>query len=245
MKQRLDEIIVSRGLTDSRTSAQRLILAGKVRVRDCPSPKAGNKFPADIEIEMLCEERFVSRGGEKLEGAFNAFNINVTGLSCIDVGASTGGFTDCLLQHGALRVIAVDVGHNQLHPKLLSDSRVTSIEGFNARNMTLSDLPYTPEFAVCDVSFISLKLILPSILQVIAPGSAVLSLIKPQFEAGRENVGKGGVVRDDNVRREVVETIRKAGESMGLTWIDVCESPIKGPKGNVEYVAYWKKPIPV
>lgn len=243
MKQRLDDILVSRGLCESKSAAQRLIMEGKVRVKGGVAAKAGNKYDSEIELELLEENRFVSRGGLKLEGAFENFGFSVEGLSCLDVGASTGGFTDCLLQHGAARVTAVDVGHSQIHPRLLQDSRVTSIEKFNARNMTKEDLPYEPDFAVCDVSFISLKLILPPMMNVVKPGGGLVTLIKPQFEAGREQVGKGGVVRDENVRLAVVEMIKEFGISIGLEWIGCCTSPITGPKGNVEYTAYWRKPI--
>ena len=242
MKRRLDELLVARGLAESRSAAQRLVLEGKVRVQDVPVPKPGNAYPEDVGIKILAPERFVSRGGEKLEGAFAAFGLNVEGLSCLDVGASTGGFTDCLLQHGAARVIALDVGHDQFHPRLRADSRVTVIEKFNARNMIPADLPYVPEFAVCDVSFISLRLILPPMAAVVAPGSGLVTLIKPQFEAGREKVGRGGVVRDEATRLEVVEAIREFGGSIGLIWNGVSVSPITGPKGNVEYTAHWTKP---
>lgn len=242
MKLRLDEILLERGLSESRTAAQRLILEGKVRVKDCLTPKPGNTYDAKIEIEVVVDERFVSRGGEKLEGAFQTFGFTVEGLSCLDVGASTGGFTDCLLQHGAARVVSLDVGHDQFHPKLRLDPRVTVIEKFNARNMMPSDLPYVPEFAVCDVSFISLRLIMPPMMQVLAPGGGMVVLIKPQFEAGRGQVGKGGVVRDESVRTQVVDAIKQFGESIGLRWNGVCTSPITGPKGNVEYTAYWTKP---
>lgn len=242
MKRRLDEILVMRGLCESRSLAQRLIMEGKVHVRDVVSPKAGNRYPTDIPVEVSGDERFVSRGGFKLEGAFENFGFDVTGLSCLDVGASTGGFTDCLLQHGAARVAAVDVGHGQLHPRLLADPRVICIEKFNARSMTRDDIPFIPEFAVCDVSFISLRLILPPMASVLADGGGIITLIKPQFEAGREQVGKGGVVRDEAVRLAVVESIHEFGVSLGLSWVGVCESPITGPKGNVEYTAYWRKP---
>ena len=243
MKSRLDELLVSRGLAESRTAAQRLIMEGKVRVKDCTSPKSGNKYAADIEVEVIGNDRFVSRGGEKLEGAFNSFGFCVEGLSCLDVGASTGGFTDCLLQHGAKRVVSVDVGHDQFHPRMRADPRVTTIEKFNARNMTSADLPFVPDFAVCDVSFISLRLILPPMMNVLAPGGGIVTLIKPQFEAGRDQVGKGGVVRDEAVRAQVVESIRLFGIEIGLQWVGVSTSPITGPKGNVEYTAYWKKPV--
>ncbi len=241
MKIRLDELLVSRGLAPSRTAAQRLIREGKVRVEGHPNPKPGNAYPDDIAVELEEEARFVSRGGLKLEGAFANFGFSVEGLDCLDVGASTGGFTDCLLQHGAARVAAVDVGHDQFHPRLKADPRVWWREGFNARNMTPADLPFAPAFACCDVSFISLRLILPPMARVVVPGGSLVTLIKPQFEAGREQVGKGGVVRDEAVRQEVVESIRAFGvDELGLEWVGVCPSPIKGPAGNVEFTAYWR-----
>ena len=244
MKIRLDELVLARGLAESRAAAQRLIMEGKVRVKDCAAPKAGNKYADDIEIDLLAPSRFVSRGGEKLEGAFAHFGFNVEGLDCLDVGASTGGFTDCLLQHGAARVCAADVGHAQLHPRLLADPRVVGIEGINCRNLTRADLPFVPSFAVCDVSFISLRLILPPMAETLASGGGIVTLIKPQFEAGRGQVGKGGVVRDPAVRESVVASVRAFGEeTLGLEWVGVCESPITGPKGNIEFTAFWRKNI--
>ena len=243
MKRRLDELLVSRGLAESRSVAQRLILEGNVRVKDCVAPKCGNQYDTEIEIEVIGVDRFVSRGGEKLEGAFETFGLQVDGLSCLDVGASTGGFTDCLLQHGAERVISLDVGHSQFHPRLRNDPRITVIEKFNARNMTSADLPYVPDFAVCDVSFISLRLIIPPMMAVLKPGGGMVTLIKPQFEAGREQISKGGVVRDEAIRQQVVESIREFGVSIGLVWNGVSTSPITGPKGNVEFTAYWSKPV--
>ena len=242
-KQRLDQLVVSRGLAESRELAQRLILAGEVFVNGQPATKAGHAFPDDAEISLAAKPRFVSRGGEKLEGAFDHFALDVRGLDCLDVGASTGGFTDCLLQHGAARVAAVDVGHDQFHPRLREDPRVWWREGYNARLMKAEDLPFTPAFATCDVSFISLRLILPPMRDVLAPGGRMVTLIKPQFEAGREQVGRGGVVRDEAVRQEVVDAIRAFGEgTLGLEWLGVCPSPIKGPAGNVEFTALWRKP---
>ncbi len=240
---RLDEALVARGLAQSRSLAQRLVREGKVRVAGHPNPKPGNFVPDDIEIEVVEQERYVSRGGLKLEGAFAKFGFSVEGLDCLDVGASTGGFTDCLLQHGAARVAALDVGRGQLHPRLLADPRVWSREGFNCRALAPEDLPWTPAFAVTDVSFISLRLILPPIARVLAPGGGIVSLVKPQFEAGREEVGRGGVVRSEAVRQRVVEEIREFGiGQLGLEWIGACESPIRGAAGNVEYTAYWRKP---
>ena len=242
-KVRLDQLLVARGLAESRELAQRLILAGEVSVGGQLATKAGHAFPEDAEVTLAAKPRFVSRGGEKLEGAFVHFGFSVEGLDCLDVGASTGGFTDCLLQHGASRVAAVDVGHGQFHQKLKDDPRVWWREGYNARLMKAEDLPFTPAFASCDVSFISLRLILPPMRDVVAPGSLMVTLIKPQFEAGREQVGRGGVVRDEAVRQQVVDAIRDFGTAeLGLEWLGVCTSPIKGPAGNVEFTALWRRP---
>lgn len=241
MKDRLDNLVVARGLAESKEQAQRLILAGLVRVGGHPATKAGHKFPEDAAIELEARPRFVSRGGDKMEGAFTAFGLQVTGLACLDVGASTGGFTDCLLQHGATRVIALDVGRDQIHWKMRQDPRVVVIEGFNARRLTAADLPFQPQFAVVDVAFISLQLILPPMSAVLPAGAELVSLIKPQFEAGRENV-PGGVVRDPAVRDAVVATIRAFGEAnAGLQWLGVVPSPLLGPEGNVEFLAHWRK----
>ncbi|MBO7654295.1 MAG: TlyA family RNA methyltransferase, partial [Kiritimatiellae bacterium] len=199
MKERLDTLLVSAGLAESKESAQRLILAGEVRVNGQIATKAGHKFPDDAKLTVAAKPRFVSRGGEKLEGAFAAFpEWSVEDRVCLDVGSSTGGFTDCMLQHGARRVMAVDVGTNQLHYSLRSHPKVWVREKFNARYMTAADLPEQPSRAVTDVSFISLKLILPPMAAVLEPGGEMVSLIKPQFEAGRDQV-PGGVVRDETV----------------------------------------------
>ena len=188
-------------------------------------------------------DRYVSRGGEKLEGALARFDIRVEGRVALDVGASTGGFTDCLLQHGAVRVYAVDVGRGQLHWKLRNDPRVMVMEQCNARYLRPQDLPESPSLAVVDVSFISLTKILGPLCAVLAPGADLVTLIKPQFEAGREQVGEGGVVRDPAVHRQVVERIRDFGtRELPLQWVDVCHSPIQGPAGNIEFLAWWKKP---
>jgi 23S rRNA (cytidine1920-2'-O)/16S rRNA (cytidine1409-2'-O)-methyltransferase len=243
MKQRLDQLLVQRGLAESREKAQRLVLAGEVRVAGQVATKPGHDFAADVEITVDQPERFVSRGGEKLEGAFQAFALNVTGKLCVDVGASTGGFTDCLLQHGAARVFAVDVGKGQLHWKLRNDPRVVVLDGLNARFLRAEHLPAPPKVATVDASFISLTLVLPAVKELLAPGGEIITLIKPQFEAGRAEVGKGGVVRDPRIRQQVVARIRAFGEGqLGLQWLGVCESPLHGPAGNVEFLAYWKKP---
>ncbi len=244
MKLRLDNMLVERELVDSREQAQRLIRAGMVRVNDQMASKPGHSFKDDIKITVIEKSKFVSRGGDKMEGAFKNFNLDVANLNCIDIGASTGGFTDCLLQHGATHVIALDVGHAQLHWKIRSDERVTVIEHFNARNLTLDDIPYQPEFAVIDVSFISLTKILPAVSTILNPGSIIISLIKPQFEAGRDQVEKGGVVRDPEIRQATIDKVRTFGtESLDLKWIDCCTSPLKGPAGNVEFLAKWETVI--
>jgi 23S rRNA (cytidine1920-2'-O)/16S rRNA (cytidine1409-2'-O)-methyltransferase len=241
-KQRLDMAVVERGLAESREKAQRLILAGAVRVDGQVADKAGRPCDADAVIEVEAGEKFVSRGGGKLEAAFETFSLDVAGLVCADIGASTGGFTDCLLQHGAAKVYAIDVGKGQMDWRLRNDSRVVVREGLNARFLSERDIPERFQFAVVDVSFISLTLILPPVTKLIAPGGQIVSLIKPQFEAGRELVGKGGVVRDPAVREDVIERIRQFGtRTLPLDWVGLCESPLKGPAGNVEFLAWWRK----
>ena len=242
MKDRLDTLLVKAGLAESKELAQRLIMAGEVRVAGQVATKPGHKYPDDAPLAVAVRPRFVSRGGDKLEGAFTAFpEFDVMDKVCLDVGASTGGFTDCLLQHGATRVIAVDVGKGQLHWKMRQDPRVHVMEGFNARYLRLSDLPEQPDLGVTDVSFISLKLILPPLSDVLAPGGEIISLIKPQFEAGRVNV-PGGVVRDPAVREAVVEEIKMFGTvTLGLAWLGCVQSPLLGPEGNVEFLAWWRK----
>ena len=243
MKTRLDSALVDRGLVASRTVAQALVLEGKVRVNGRVAAKSALAVAPEDGIEVEESPRFVSRGGDKLEGAFSSFpDWNVAGHVCLDVGSSTGGFTDCLLQHGAKRVMAVDVGTNQLAWKLRSDSRVWVRENFNARYMTVADLPERPSRAVTDVSFISLKLILPPMAEVLEPGGEMVSLIKPQFEAGR-GMAPGGVVTDPAIREQVVADISAFGrDRLGLSVLGVTESPIRGrDKGNVEFLAWWRK----
>ncbi len=242
MKERLDTLLVAAGLAESKELAQRLILAGEVRVAGQMATKPGHKYADDLALSVDARPRFVSRGGDKLEGAFTAFpDFSVTDKVCLDVGSSTGGFTDCMLQHGALRVMAVDVGRGQLHWKMRSDPRVWVRESFNARYLQLSDLPEQPDRAVTDVSFISLKLILPPMLEVLPPGGEIVSLIKPQFEAGRAQA-PNGVVQDPLVREAVVEDIRAFGTgTLGLTWLGCIASPLLGPEGNVEFLAWWRK----
>lgn len=249
MKTRLDLLLVERGLADSRTRAQALVLEGKVRVNGQVEAKASKQVEAEVEVEVEEPPRFVSRGGEKLEGAFEKFGrleglegLEVDGRVCLDVGSSTGGFTDCLLQHGAKFVMAVDVGTNQLAYKLRTDPRVWVKENYNARFMKPADLPEVPEIAVTDVSFISLKLILPPIADVLKPGGRIVALIKPQFEVGKGNA-PGGLVRDEKLRIEARDGIvRFAQEELGLELLGLEESPIRGKEmGNVEYLSYWRK----
>ena len=247
MKRRLDVLLVERGLAESRTRAQAVVLEGKVRVNGQVETKASRQVEADAEVEVEKPPRFVSRGGEKLEGAFEKWGsgvspLQVEGRICLDVGSSTGGFTDCLLQHGAKMVMAVDVGTNQLAYKLRSDPRVWVKENYNARFMKAADLPEVPEIAVTDVSFISLKLILPPIVDVLAPGGRIVALIKPQFEVGKGKA-PGGLVRDEALRIAARdEIVRFATEELKLELLGLDESPIRGKEmGNIEYLSYWRK----
>ena len=244
MKARLDQLLVARGLAPSRTVAQALVMEGKVRVAGQVERKPARLLADDVVLEVASPPRFVSRGGEKLEGAFSVFpGWSVAGLACLDVGSSTGGFTDCLLQHGASRVMAVDVGTNQLAYKLRVDPRVWVRVNFNARNLCVGDLPERPARAVTDVSFISLRLILPPMADVLLQGGEIVSLVKPQFEAGRGQA-PGGVVSDPDVRQRALEGVLRFGQDdLGLELLGVAESPIRGKeKGNVEYLAWWRKP---
>lgn len=244
MKKRLDLLLIERGLADSRTRAQALVMEGKVRVGGQVEVKASRLVDEGAELAVEAPPRFVSRGGEKLEGAFALWGdrLNVAEKTCIDVGSSTGGFTDCLLQHGADYVMAVDVGTNQLAYKLRTDPRVWVRENYNARFMKREDLPRIPEIAVTDVSFISLRLILPPIADVLAPGGLAVALIKPQFEVGKGNA-PGGLVRDETLRLEARDGIvRFAAEELHLELLGLAESPIRGKEmGNIEYLSFWRK----
>jgi len=246
VKRRLDILLVERGLAESRTRAQALVMEGKVRVAGQTEYKASRQIDDETLVEIESPPRFVSRGGEKLEGAFELWGtaLNAEGKTCLDVGSSTGGFTDCLLQHGARRVMAVDVGTNQLAYSLRTDPRVWVRENFNARYMKPEDIPEVPALAVTDVSFISLKLILPPIRDVLVPGGEIVALIKPQFEVGKGNA-PGGLVRDESLRLAARdEIVRFAKEELGLELLGLAESPIKGREmGNVEYLSWWRKPI--
>jgi 23S rRNA (cytidine1920-2'-O)/16S rRNA (cytidine1409-2'-O)-methyltransferase len=228
MKKRLDVLLVERGLAESRAQAQALILAGLVPGHS----KAGEQVDERAELAVERGPRFVSRGGEKLDHALDAFGVDPAGRDCLDVGASTGGFTDVLLQRGAARVIALDVGYGQLHPRLRDDPRVTVLERLNVRG--LSELPYPPELVVCDVSFISVTKALPSALRLAAPGWEAVVLVKPQFEAGRGEVGKGGVVTLRETRTRVAREVARTALGWAAEVAGVVDSGLPGPKGNRE-----------
>jgi 23S rRNA (cytidine1920-2'-O)/16S rRNA (cytidine1409-2'-O)-methyltransferase len=233
-KTRLDLLMVERGLADSRSLAQRLIMAGQVRVDGQVVYKPATTVSADSKLEVDTGPRFVSRGGDKLEAAFQAWAIDVAGCFCADVGASTGGFTDCLLQHGAAKVYAIDVGKGILHWKLRSDPRVVVMEGTNAR--FVESLPEPVSLVTIDASFISLKVLLPVIKEW---GGNIITLIKPQFEAGRKEVAKGdGVVRDPEIHRKVLLDVLTFAQSEGFAVRGLIRSPLQGPKGNVEFLAW-------
>ena len=232
---RIDRLLVERGLAASRERARRLVMTGDVLVADRPITKPGAEVPGDAEVRLrTADSPYVSRGGEKLAGALDAFGLEVRDLVAFDVGASTGGFTDCLLQRGARRVIALDVGYGQLAWKLRHDPRVVVIERTNARHLTPAMLPEAPDLAVVDVSFISLATVLPAVAGVLAPRGTIVALVKPQFEVGRGRVGKGGVVRDPAQRAEAVAGVRTAAEQLGLAVRGEAESVLSGPKGNRE-----------
>ena len=228
MKKRLDVLLVERGLAESRAKAQALVLAGRVRGH----AKPGTQLDEETELELELPPPYVSRGGEKLAHALDVFGVDPSGRDCLDLGASTGGFTDVLLQRGAARVIAVDVGYGQLHEKLRADPRVTVLERTNAR--ALRELPFVPDLVVADVSFIGLRLVLPPALALARDGWDAVVLVKPQFEAGRADVGKGGVVRDVAVRRAVVRDLVQAALAWGGETAGVVDSGLPGPKGNRE-----------
>ena len=226
-RKRLDVLMVERGLAESRAQAQALVLAGLVQGRS----KAGDQLAEDAEIVVERPPRFVSRGGDKLANALAAFAVDPAGRDCLDVGASTGGFSDCLLQGGAARVIALDVGHGQLHPRVRNDGRVTVFERTNSR--ARAELPFAPSLVVCDVSFISVTIALPPALRLAAPGWEAVVLVKPQFEAGRADAPKG-VVRDDEVRRRVVRAVAEAAVGWDAETVGAVDSGVPGPKGNRE-----------
>ena len=242
-KTRLDKLLLDRGLAASRERAQALVLAGKVLVNGQKVEKSGAAVEADCEIRLLGEDlKYVSRGGLKLERALEHWRIDVSGKTCLDVGASTGGFTDCLLQRGAARVIAVDTGQGQIAFQLRQDSRVRLLEKTNARYITREQLSEAVDFIAIDVSFISATLILPAVVAAAFPADRnrreLVVLVKPQFEAGREQVGKGGIVRDPAAHQQAVEKVRQAVVAVGARSVDVIESPILGAEGNKEFLLY-------
>lgn len=238
-KERLDVLVVDRGLAPSRAKAQALILAGQVIVADQRVDKPGSQVPVDAELRLKGEVMpYVSRGGLKLKGAIDQFGIDVKGRVCADIGASTGGFTDCLLQEGAKYVHAIDVGYGQLHESLRNHPQVRSRERVNARYLTGEDLPERVDLLVIDVSFISLKQVLPALVPFVNPGATLLALVKPQFEVGRENVGKGGVVRDPVARSGAIESVKEMARTLGFEPLGLIDSPVPGPAGNVEALLY-------
>lgn len=233
-KQRIDLLLVERGLAESREKAQAAILAGAVWVDDRPVRKPGERVSTTAAIKLTAGPRYVSRGGDKLEHALRYFNLDVQGLVCLDVGASTGGFTDCLLQHGAARVYAVDVGYGQLDYRLRHDPRVVVMERVNARN--LPDLPEPIDLATIDVSFISLQKVVPAVVRQLRPGARIVALLKPQFEARREEVGKGGVVKDPQVHAAVIARFTSWAITRRLWVLGLTTSPLLGPAGNKEFL---------
>lgn len=236
-KIRLDQLLVDRGMVESREKARALILAGEVRVDGQKSDKPGHAIAEEARVELLERMPYVSRGGFKLAGALDHFSIDVAGRVCIDVGASTGGFTDCLLQRGAARVCAVDVGHGQIDWKLRHHPRVEVREGVNARYLRAGDFPEKFDLAVCDASFISATLLIPAVVPLLAEHGEMIILIKPQFEVGREQVGKGGIVRDPDLHRAACDRVRGVVEELGFR-TDIVESPIRGAEGNREFLLY-------
>lgn len=239
IKLRLDELLVARGLVESRAQAQRLIQAGQVAIGDAIADKPGRLVPEDAAVEVRQRLRYVSRGGLKLEAALDAFAVDPTGLICADIGASTGGFTDCLLQRGAARVYAIDVGYGQLAWSLRTDPRVILLERVNIRY--LEALPEPIALATVDVSFIGLGLVLPRVRDLLAADGQIIALIKPQFEVGKGQVGKGGVVREPALHRAAIEKVLAKAAALDLAAGGVIRSPITGPAGNVEFLAWLRR----
>ena len=244
-RERIDKLLVDRGLAPSRTKAQAMVMAGIVLVDDQRVEKPSEQHSPQANIRIKGAEdpttRYVGRGGLKLEGALRSFRLDVTGMNVLDVGASTGGFTDCLLQNGATKVWAVDVGHNQIDWKLRTDPRVEIREGVNARYLQPSDFPVKFDLVVMDVSFISVKLVLPAIVPLLKDDGRMITLIKPQFEVGRGQVGSGGIVRDEEQHRRVVAEVNALAESIGLHLVNVIDSPILGAEGNKEFLALYSR----
>jgi 23S rRNA (cytidine1920-2'-O)/16S rRNA (cytidine1409-2'-O)-methyltransferase len=241
-KERLDKLLVDKGIAQSRETARAMIMAGKVAVEGKRTEKPGTQI--DVEARLRVQEgdsRYVSRGGEKMEGALKAFAIDPRGMVVMDVGASTGGFTDCILQKGAEKVYAVDVGYGQLAWKLQKDARVVNLERRNIRYLRREEVKEEIDLAVIDTSFISIEKFLPHLLGFLKKGGAILGLIKPQFEVGRGEVGRGGVVRDEALHKKVIDRISYFSRGLGLRVLGVAESPLLGPKGNKEFFIYLKK----
>lgn len=243
--ERIDKLLVERGLADSRTKAQALVMAGLVLVNEQRVAKPSDNTPLDAQIRLKGADdptsRYVGRGGLKLEAALREFAINVNGFVCIDVGASTGGFTDCLLQHGAASVVALDVGHNQLDWRLRNDPRVTVKEGVNARYLKPEAFASKFDLAVMDVSFISATKVMPALIPLLADAGRLITLIKPQFEVGRSEVGSGGIVRDPEKHARVIAEVNQAATQLGLRHLDLSESPLQGADGNREFLALYEK----
>ena len=240
-RERIDKLLVDRGLADSRTKAQALVMAGAVLADEQLVRKSSEVFSPQAQIRIKAEatSRYAGRGGIKLEAALRHFEIDVSGLVCLDAGASTGGFTDCLLQHGALKVVAVDVGHNQIDWKLRNDRRVEVREGVNARRLTPDDFGEKFDLATIDVSFISATKIFPAVSAILKRDGRIITLIKPQFEVGKGEVGKGGIVRDPAQHQRVIDEVNAAAKSLGWHSRGVIESPITGADGNVEFLALY------
>lgn len=243
MKERLDVLLVKRGLAPSREKAKAIIMTGNVFVEGEREDKAGQTFPDTVDIVVKGKKmKYVSRGGYKLEQAMKNFPISLEHLICMDVGSSTGGFTDCMLQNGAKRVYAIDVGTNQLAWTLRQDERVISMEKTNIRYVVPEDIGEAVDFVSIDVAFISLTKVLPAVMELMKEGAEMVCLIKPQFEAGREKVGKKGVVREKSTHMEVIEHIVAFAKEMGFSVLGLTHSPIRGPEGNIEYLLYLRKP---
>ena len=234
---RLDLLLVERGLVESREKARALILAGQVLVDGQKADKAGTLVREDVRVELIAQPRYVGRGGLKLEAALEHFRILVSGKTCLDIGASTGGFTDCLLQHGAARVYAIDVGTGQLDWRLRNDPRVVAFEQLNARYLSRTEVPEPIDLAVCDVSFISVTMILPAVVNLLAPKAEMVILVKPQFELARNQVGKGGIIRDPELHRQACQRIDEAVREFGFR-SEIIPSPVLGAEGNQEFLLY-------
>jgi 23S rRNA (cytidine1920-2'-O)/16S rRNA (cytidine1409-2'-O)-methyltransferase len=243
-RERIDKLLVEKGFAESRTKAQAMVMAGVVLVAEQRVDKPSEQFPTNVQIRIKRSEdptsRYVGRGGLKLEAALQEFQLNVTGFVCLDVGASTGGFTDCLLQHGAAQIVALDVGHNQIDWRLRTDPRVEVREGVNARFLKAEDFASKFDLVVVDVSFISLTKVLPAVVPLLKQSGRIITLIKPQFEVGRGEVGSGGIVKDPQKHARVIDEVTKAAGTLGLTLEKVVASPIRGAEGNLEFLALFR-----